>query len=255
MLKKRIIFKLLFNGKKFCLSRNFNLQEVGDINWLYEKLKFGNFANYLDELVVLNVDKSQLYSFDNFIKITEKLIKKTFIPVTIGGSIDNFSQVKKCFGIGADKIIITSQIINKKLINEVVDTYGSQALICGIDVRHDKKKLYTYLNNGNKKFLEFSKHVKLAKKMKFGELFINSIDKDGTGTGFLDPKYIIGNSGIPIIWSGGAGKPEHFSILKDKKISALATGNLFNFLGDGLLELRKKLINKKIQVKKLITNY
>ena len=59
MLKKRIIFKLLFNGKKFCLSRNFNLQEVGDINWLYEKLKFGNFANYFDELVVLNVDKSQ----------------------------------------------------------------------------------------------------------------------------------------------------------------------------------------------------
>jgi cyclase len=254
MVKKRLIFKLLLNGKKFCLSRNFKLQEVGNINWLYDKMQFSNFANYLDELIVININKNNQNSFDDYINLTKKLIRKTFIPVTLGGNIYCIEQVKKCFEIGADKIIITSGITNKDLIKKIISTYGSQALICGIDIKVENKKIFSYIKNGEIKFMELNQHINLAKKLKFGELFINSIDKDGTGTGFLDPNIINNKLNLPLIWSGGAGKSEHFEILKNKNISALATGNLFNFLGDGLPKIRNDLLENKVNVKSFSLN-
>ncbi len=55
MLKKRLIFTLLVDGDNFVLSRNFNLQKVGDINWLLDNYNFSNVSNFIDELVVLNI--------------------------------------------------------------------------------------------------------------------------------------------------------------------------------------------------------
>ena len=86
-----------------------------------------------------------------------------------------------------------------------------------------------------------------------GEIIFNSIDQDGTGFGYdlelceLATKLFPDS---PIIISGGAGKPEHFiEVLNQyEMISAVSTGNLFNFLGEGLSDSRKKLINEKIEL-------
>ena len=76
--------------------------------------------------------------------------------------------------------------------------------------------------------------------MKIGELFLTSIDRDGTGFGYEKKilKYL--NVNFPVVLGGGAGKSQHFEELIFEKISGLMTGNLFNFVGPGLEELRLK---------------
>ena len=130
--------------------------------------------------------------------------------------------------------------------------YGSQAIICGIDFKFEKKKYFSYVANGTKKYLEVKDHVKIANSLKFGEIFLTSIDRDGTGFGYDNG--IIKNLDIktPIVLGGGAGKSEHLeTLIIDKKISGLMTGNLFNFAGAGLLELRNKLIKKNVNLRKI----
>ena len=89
--------------------------------------------------------------------------------------------------------------------------------------------------------------------MNFGELILNSISNDGTGSG-LDLKCIdcIPSSfNKPILLMGGAGKPEHFTEeLKNKKVSGIITANLFNFLGSGLMDVRDFSLKNKIKLVK-----
>ena len=93
--------------------------------------------------------------------------------------------------------------------------------------------------------------ISTVKKIKFGELILNSIDKDGTGAGLdLDClKLIPEKFNKPVLLMGGAGKPEHFiKSLSQKKVSGIITANLFNFLGRGLEEARNYSIDKNIKL-------
>ena len=254
MLKKRIIFKLYYKDSFFCLSRNFKLQKVGDADWLFQNLSFENISNYIDELIILNVDDKNYLDPINkkFQTSVEKLMKKTFIPLTIGGGLRSLDHVNECFKIGADKILLNTSITNKNFVKKCIKKYGSQATICGIDFKYEKRKYFSYIANGTKKYLEVKDHIKIANSLKFGEIFLTSIDRDGTGFGYDDG--IIKNLNVksPIVLGGGAGKSEHLeTLIIDKKISGLMTGNLFNFVGVGLLELRNKLIKKNVNLRKI----
>ena len=253
MLKKRIIFKLYYKDNSFCLSRNFKLQKVGDAEWLFRNLSFEDISNYIDELIILNVDDKNYLDPINkkFQTSIKKLMKKTFIPLTIGGGLRSLGNVSECFKIGADKILLNTSISDKNFVKKCVKKYGSQAIICGIDFKFEKKKYFSYVANGTKKYLEVKDHVKIANSLKF-EKFLTSIDRDGTGFGYDNG--IIKNLDIktPIVLGGGAGKSEHLeTLIIDKKISGLMTGNLFNFAGAGLLELRNKLIKKNVNLRKI----
>tara|TARA_B100000963_G_scaffold359799_1_gene388251 strand:- start:3359 stop:4135 length:777 start_codon:yes stop_codon:yes gene_type:complete len=254
MLKKRIIFKLYYKDNSFCLSRNFKLQKVGDAEWLFRNLSFEDISNYIDELIILNVDDKNYLDPINkkFQTSIKKLMKKTFIPLTIGGGLRSLGNVSECFKIGADKILLNTSISDKNFVKKCVKKYGSQAIICGIDFKSEKRKYFSYVANGTKKYLEVKDHVKVANSLKFGEIFLTSIDRDGTGFGYDNE--IIKNLDIktPIVLGGGAGKSEHLeALIIDKKISGLMTGNLFNFAGAGLLELRNKLIKKNVNLRKI----
>ena len=120
MVHKRIIYALLYSKGFFHLSRNFRLQQVGDINWLKNNFGFGETCDHVDELIILlvtkNPDKKEL---ENFFKDVNKLKEKIFVPLTLGGGIRNLNQAKNCFKNGADKILINylahkdSKVINK----------------------------------------------------------------------------------------------------------------------------------------------
>ena len=183
------------------------------------------------------------------------LMKKTFIPLTVGGGLTNLDQIDECFKLGADKIVLNTSIKNNpNFINQCSKKYGAQAVSIGIDFRKltnakndNKFNYFSFVNNGKDKFLSLNEHIKLIKKLNFGELMLTSIDMDGTGFGFDSRVLDLLDKSInfPILLSGGAGKPEHFEqLIKEKKVSALVTGNLYNFLGNGLEVLRKKLLIK-----------
>ncbi len=253
MLKKRIIFTLLYCEGFFVLSRNFNLQKIGNYDWLMKNYNFNSIYKYIDELVVLNVSRDKsLKIFNNYCDVLKKISKTCFFPISGGGGVETLEMAKRIFNSGCEKIVLNSNFVqNKKLVKKIKYNYGTQSIICSIDLKYQKNKYNIFYSNGikifNKNFQEYLKEIS-----KFGvvEVMINSIDRDGTGHG-LDInilKSVPKNFNIPIIFSGGAGHGDHFiKALKDHRINAVATANLLNFLGNGL-EISRKKVEKKINL-------
>jgi len=111
MLKKRIIFTLLYDNGNFVLSRNFRLQKVGNLDWLKKNYDFSKISFYIDELVVLDVSRKNrdLNLFCENLKI---LTKDSFVPVAAGGGINSYEHASKLLKSGADKLVLNSSLFN-----------------------------------------------------------------------------------------------------------------------------------------------
>ncbi len=254
MIKKRIIFALLYQDGHFYLSRNFKLQKVGDLNWLINNFGFGVTSNHIDELICLLVKKQPTQKDKKlFLKDVNELRKKIFIPITLGGGIRNLGDVTNFFNNGADKVLINSSIFEKNFTKKISEVYGEQSISIMIDYQNDgNKEDKIMINCGTEFKMSLRKFFSNMNDIKFGEIIFNSIENDGTGNG-LDLnviKKIPKNwKKKPILLMGGAGKPEHIAEgLKLKNVSGIITANLFNFLGTGLQESRKKSIKHKINL-------
>ena len=239
MLYKRIIYALLYRDGFFYLSRNFRLQKVGDVNWLKNNFGFGETCNFIDELMILlvakNPNKKEISQYFNDVN---KLRENMFVPITLGGAVRSFDYAKECFSNGADKVLINYLVHkNNKALKKISNTYGDQALSLMVDYKKFNGSNFSYMNASTKQSKSLKKYFKDIKKINFGELIINSIQKDGTGTGldFSCLNDLPKDFNKPILVMGGAGKPEHFAkAFENKKISGVVTANLFNFLGSGL---------------------
>ena len=96
--------------------------------------------------------------------------------------------------------------------------------------------------------MNLNEYLSKIHHLKFGEVLINSIDRDGTGIGLdFEPLNLLPNNFYkPIILSGGCGNADHIDTgIKKRSISAISTANLLNFVGNGLQKCREQLINKK----------
>ena len=181
--KKRIIFTLLYNSSKFVLSRNFSLQTIGDLNWLKRNYNFDNVANHIDELLIFDVTRGEKDSKE-FCKVVTELAENIFVPLTIGGGINEFEDAKLFFKSGADKVSINSSLLNENLINQISTNYGKQCLVGSLDILKKDYEYFIYSKNGTKLVCtlnEFFQKKELFNKI--GELYINSINQDGTGNG------------------------------------------------------------------------
>ena len=251
---KRIIYCLYFKDNYFYLSRNFTLQKVGDLKWLIKNFGFGSTTNYIDELMIILVKRNPTNDdFDNYFQNVENLRKNIFIPIILGGGIDSLDTAKKFFENGADKISINTACYEKKDIrNQIANLYGAQSISIMLDYKKNKNQIDLHSECGTKfQDINFIKHLNDIENLSCGEIILNSIDNDGNGAGldFAILEYINDNFSKPVLLMGGAGKPDHFSdALKISKISGVITANLFNFLGTGLNETRKKLIEQKVHV-------
>ena len=245
MLRKRLIFTLIYSDGFFNQSRNFRLQKVGDINWLEENYGFKDLAFSLDELIVLDASRGKR-DVAKFVKNLSKLAEDVFIPICAGGGIECLDDAKILFDNGADKIILNTAVYdNIGLVTDLVEKYGSQSIVASVDYKKDD----VFIKNGTQKVdIELFEYMRRIDSLNFGEVYFNSIDKDGTGFGY-DIKAVnkIANRiSIPLIISGGAGNAKHLiDGLMDSNIDAIATANLFNFMGDGLPKARKEVILDK----------
>ena len=253
MLKKRLIFVLLYQEENFYLSRNFQLQKVGNLDWLKKNYDFSLIAKSIDELIILDVSRKE-NDVKKFTQILKKIIENCFIPVSVGGKITHLDIAKKYIDAGADKLVINSNLFDINLINKIATTFGEQALIGSLDYKKNKKNFIFFSNNGSEVInLSFNKILSTLKKLHIGEIIFNSIDKDGTGFGldFELLKKIPKKFNKPIIYSGGSGN--HIHILKgfkEKNLDAIATANLLNFVGNGLMFARNELLKEGIKLAK-----
>ncbi len=249
MLRKRILFTLVYADGFFNQSRNFRLQKVGNINWLENNYKFKDIAFSLDELVVLNASKKEKNIFE-FSKTLSQIVDDVFIPIAAGGGIRSLEDAKILFQSGADKIVLNSILFeDKELVRQLVSKYGSQSIVASIDYKKNADKHEVYINDGNKKLdIQLQEYIDLVLDLQVGEVYLNSIDKDGTGFGY--DLHVVENLAkdipVPLIIAGGAGNEKHLlEGLCIEHISAVATANLFNFIGDGLPQARKKILDNQ----------
>ena len=117
-----------------------------------------------------------------------------------------------------------------------------------------KNKYEVYIESGNKLIdYDLKKYLKNISRLPVGEIMMNSIDRDGTGQGYFFEALncIDFKLNLPIIYCGGAGNWKHlYQGLKNAKINAVATANLFNFINDGLINARNILLKKNIKIYK-----
>lgn len=252
MLKNRLIFTLLYNDRKYMLSRNFRIQAVGNLDWLKEYYNFNSIAFSIDELILLNVERGQ----KNIEKFSEHLIqlsRNCFIPISAGGGIRSLEDAYKLLTSGADKLVVNTLVIEQpELVSLLSKTFGRQCIIASIDCKKDQNDYYVYNHNGSKNTgLTIEKVLKKVEKLGAGEVYLTSIDKDGTGYGY-DIELIKRASNLtnlPLIASGGVGKYEHFvEGMKSGNVTATATANIYNFLVDGLIKARQHIQSQGIEL-------
>ena len=254
MLRKRIIFALIYESGFFNQSRNFRLQKVGNLNWLKRNYNFKELAFSLDELIVLNASKDEK-KIEEFAKILEGIVEDVFIPIAAGGGIRDIDDAKLLFNSGADKLILNSLLYTRPdLVKNLVQQYGSQSLIASIDYRKLNGNIVVFINDGTKKIdMNIEDYLKYVENLDIGEIYLNSIDRDGTGFGY-DFDTIDNHTNQlkkPLIIAGGAGNADHLiQGLKREKVDAVATANLFNFIGDGLINAREEIISKNLNIAK-----
>lgn len=254
MLRKRLIFALFYSNGNFMQSRNFRLQKVGDINWLERNYKFQKISFSLDEIVVLNATKGNK-NLSDFSNIVKRVVDNVFIPVAAGGGIRSLDDADTLFKNGADKIILNSALHeNPDLVRDVAEKYGSQSVVASIDYKMINGNPIVLTNDGltvtNIHLKDYLQQILLNP---VGEIFLNSIDKDGTGFGYdietINSEAL--NIDIPLILIGGAGNEMHLhQAIQIESVSAVATGNLFNFIGNALPNARKYLLEQGCNLSK-----
>jgi len=246
MLRKRIIFTLIYDKGFFMQSRNFRLQKVGNLSWLEKNYKFQAISFSLDELIVMNASKTGK-DMDDFSKTISLLRNDVFIPVAAGGGITSLEHAELLFKSGADKIVLNTILYtNPELVKKLIERYGSQSIVASIDYKLVDSNYQVYINDGQTVAdISLTNYIKYLELLDIGEIYLNSIEKDGTGFGYdFDlVQSVSQNISLPLIIAGGAGNENHLiKGLQIPGVSAVATANLFNFIGDGLPIARRKII-------------
>lgn len=249
MLKKRLIFILLYNDGQFMLSRNFRLQKVGDIKWLQKNYDFAKVSFSIDELVVLDVTRGQR-DLKRFCNTLKKISAECFLPIAAGGGISEIRTARDLLLAGADKVVLNSALAESpSFVYNLAQEFGQQCIVASVDIKLGSDGEFLVFTRNATKIINpnASYYLKHIAEQPIGELYLNSIDRDGTGQG-LDLQLLDllpANFIQPVILAGGIGNSSHMSSgFLDNRIDAVATANLLNFIGDGLSNARYELIKE-----------
>lgn len=232
MLRNRIIPVLLLkNGGLVKTTRFKNPVYVGDpIN----AVRIFN-EKEVDELILLDITATNENREPDY-KIIEEIVSEAFMPVGYGGGINKLEYIEKLFKLGIEKVILnTAAQLDSDLIKNASHIFGNQSIAVAIDVKKDflgKQKIYTH-SGGKKQQIDLITFLRIAEDAGAGEIFINSIDRDGTMTGYdIDLiKQVSENVNLPVVASGGAGTIENFSSAIKAGANGVAAGAMFVFQG------------------------
>ncbi|MFW0155983.1 imidazole glycerol phosphate synthase subunit HisF [Rothia sp. P6271] len=188
-----------------------------------------------DELTFLDVTASTADRETTF-DVVQKTAETVFIPLTVGGGVRSVDDIDKLLRTGADKVSInTAAINNPQLINDIAERFGSQVLVLSVDAKRTENTPsgYEITTHGGKTStgIDALEWVAEAEKRGVGEILLNSIDADGTKTGFDIPmiQAVRSVTKLPLIASGGAGAPEHFPPAIEAGANAVLAASIFHF--------------------------
>ncbi len=200
----------------------------------------------------------------------KKVAKQVFVPFTVGGGIKDLDDMYQALKAGAEKISIDSMAVrNPKIIYEGASAFGSQCIVLSIQVKKVKRteKIpsgYEIAIDGARVFtgLDAVEWSQKGESLGAGEICINSIDRDGTHSGYeMEITSLIANSvNIPVIASGGAGNPKHLIEVfsKTSASAAIISSMLYsprlprNY---SVRDIKEELIQNGIAIRPWVENY
>ena len=207
-----------------------------------------------DELIYMDCVAS-LYGRNNLSDIIMAAAKDIFVPMTVGGGIRSVDDATDVLRVGADKVAVnTSAVANPKLITDIAERFGSQCMVLSIEakqVTQDKWEVYT--DNGREHTgLDVIEWVKHGVSMGAGEILLTSVDKEGTRKGFDVPlvKAVSTAVDVPIIASGGMGKPEDLlTVVNEANADAIAMADILHYNRAVIGDIRSLAENEGLSVR------
>jgi len=251
MLTKRIIPCLDVKDGRVVKGVNFvNLRDEGD------PVEMASFydSQGADELVFLDITATH-EDRNLILDIAKKTASQVFMPFTIGGGIRTIDDMRKILKSGADKISINSAAVkNPELITRGAEKFGSQCIVVAIDAKKLDDKWKVYIHGGRKNTgKDVIKWAKKVEELGAGEILVTSMDTDGTRDGYdIDLLREINKKvTIPVIASGGAGKPEHLKdAILEGKADAVLAASIFHEKEYTIKEVKNYLADHGISVRR-----
>lgn len=248
----RIIPCLDINVGKVVKGLKFqDLVDVGDP----VELARNYYAQGADEVTFLDVTAS---SQDRLaiLDIVSRTADSVFIPLTVGGGIRTLDDVKALLAAGADKVSVgTAAVSNPDLLNQISDNYGDQILVVSLDIKRTRATSsgYELTTHGGRAAtgIDALEWIETHQAIGIGELLLNSMDLDGTKSGF-DTELIaaVRNiSALPLIASGGAGSTKHFVEAVGAGASAVLAASVFHNGEITIEEVKQELRSQQIEVR------
>ncbi|MEK6870923.1 MAG: imidazole glycerol phosphate synthase subunit HisF [Thermoproteota archaeon] len=264
-LTKRIIPCLDVKNGRVVKGLHFeSIKDAGDPVELAEK--YSNDG--ADELVFLDITASdeQRKTIKDLVR---KIAKVIDIPFTVGGGVKSLEDARNILLNGADKVgINTGAIKNPPVITELMELFGRQCVVVAIDAKRNfniQKGKNIFSENGKQFWFEVFIYggkeatgidvidwAKKAEKLGAGEILLTSIDKDGTKDGYdiLLTREIVNSVSIPVIASGGCGKPDDMvDVFKKSNVDAALAASIFHYQIHGVNGVKMYLKDKQIPVR------
>lgn len=234
MLARRIIPCLDVNKGRVVKGINFlNLRDAGDPVEVARRYEEAG----ADELVFLDITAShegRKIIFD----VVQATAEQVFMPLTVGGGIGSLEDIRKLLAAGADKVSInTAAVKNPDLVTEAARRFGRQCIVVNIDpkrtYRNGTETWEVHINGGRiPTGLEAVAWAREVEARGAGEIVLTSMDADGTQNGYDLPmtRAVSEAVNIPVVASGGAGRPEHLAaVLTEGKADAALAASIFHY--------------------------
>ncbi len=246
MLAKRIIPCLDVTGGRVVKGVNFvNLRDAGDPVELAERYN----DQCADELVFLDITASSDQR-DTMADVVARTARKVFIPLTVGGGVRSVLDARKILLSGADKVSVNTAAVRRpELITELSNEFGAQAVVLAIDARRGN----VYTKGGRvDEGIDAIEWAKRGEQLGAGEILLTSMDTDGVQAGFdcSLTREVSRAVKVPVIASGGAGKPEDFlRVFEEGEADAALAASIFHYGTYTVNELKAYLDHHGIPVR------
>ena len=256
MLSKRIISCLDVRDGKLAKSIRFvDTRDIGDP--VVQAKKY--YEAGLDELVFYDITASS-ENRNIMIDVVEQVAAQVFIPFSVGGGLRTVEDCSRVLLAGAEKINLNSAAVkNPQIINEASRAFGAQAVVLSIDVRRVSPTMaipsgYEIVIHGGRMpvGVDAVQWARQGEQLGAGEIVVNSIDADGTKSGYeLRLTRLIAEAvSLPVVASGGGGKPEHlYEVLTEGKADAALVASMLHYGEFTVKEIKQYLAGKGIKVR------
>jgi len=251
MLTKRIIPCLDVTAGRVVKGVNFvNLRDAGDPVELADRYN----QQGADELVFLDITASS-DERNTMADVVFRTARKVFIPLTVGGGIRQVTDARRILVSGADKVSVNTAAVHRpELIAELSREFGAQAVVLAIDARRNTTGGWNVFTKGGRhdEGIDAVEWAARGQALGAGEILLTSMDTDGVQTGFdcALTRAVSRATRIPVIASGGAGKPEHFeAVLTDGEADAALAASIFHYGTYTVNDLKQYLDRRGIPVR------